>query len=589
MCSVTTGRQGRSCRPTPAGLPLSGRDALFQHMTRSLAVAVLVVVLSACAASGPATDAQDAHYVPGTGYHMVMAEIAAQRSEYAIAVEEYLHAAERSPDPELSQRATAFAFEFGYDAAALRAARRWAQLAPDDASAHLYVTRLLIRRNDVAGALVAAGKALGDPAQRRADDYLLLADELAQEDNARAVTQLLTRLSATAPASPQLDLAIARAAYGSGDFDLALESAYAVLAGENAADLAADASLLVVRALMGQGEEAAAFEHMARLLESAPSLAFELENARLLAAARRHEEALREIDLLQERVGPQPAIRRLRALVSFDAGDGPTAWAECGELLREGEFVDECLFYLGVIAEQQGQPQQAVELYSRVPDGAYRLPAELALLRIVEAHDGADAALRQIEEFAGSYPRLGFETDRLRAGVLQRAGRYEEARVLLDQALTFRPYDRELLLARGTLLEQMGKLEPAIADMSAAVAIAPDDAVALNALGYTLANKTRRIDEAYRLIRRAIEREPDNAAILDSYGWVHYRLGRLAEARSYLQLAYSRFPDPEVAAHLGEVLWQQGDRAKARAIWQEALERAPDNAPLIETMARFPD
>lgn len=560
-------------------------SATTDPRTAHLLVA-LALALAGCATTAPVAGPD---YEPGPSYHAVMAEIAAQRGEYATAAAEYLNVAERSDDPEASRRAAAFAFEYGFDAIALRAARRWARLAPQEASAHLYLARLLVRRNDVAGAAAESASALGPVADRAAEDYQLLAAELAQEDNAAAVTRVLTRLAAGSPPAAALDLAVARAAWRSGDLDLALESAHAALAADTAGDVAADASVLIGRILLAQGKGEAALDHMARLIEAEPSLEMGLEHARMLAALERHTEALQDLDELAGRFGPEPELRRLRALVNLDANEPRAAWEGFGELLRDGEFVDESLYYIGEIAEREARADQAAEVYERVPEGPYLVPAQAALARIAEAREGPDAALARLDQFVAANPRLTTEGRRLRAGVLQRAGRLPEARAELDAVLLDRPADAGVLLARGALLEQIGELAPALADMRAAALILPDDAAALNALGYTLANRTGRHAEAYRLIRRAMELDPGNAAIIDSYGWVLYRKGWLPEARSYLQLAWSQFQDPEVAAHLGEVLWRQGEREQALSLWAEALERNPDSAPLKETMARFRD
>jgi Flp pilus assembly protein TadD len=206
---------------------------------------------------------------------------------------------------------------------------------------------------------------------------------------------------------------------------------------------------------------------------------------------------------------------------------------------------------------------------------------------MAERQGKVEQALTQLAESAGSQPAFAFEVHRQQVAILERAGRSQEALDLLNYDLTYRPYDVELLLSRGALHEKLGQLDPALADLRAAVAVMPDNPLTLNALGYTLANRTGRHTEAYRLIRRALERDPANPAILDSYGWAWYRLGRLPEARSYLQLAYSGLPDPEVAAHLGEVMWEQGEREAARRLWQEALERSPQSEPLRDTMSRF--
>lgn len=545
----------------------------------------LLLLFSGCASTP--TTGNDSAYVPDANYHLLMAEIAARRGAYGTAAGEYVSAAEASDEPESSQRATAFAFEYGFDAYALRAARRWVQLDPTSPSARLYLARLLLRRNDVQGAVAAAEQALQASGQPTDEDYQLLAAELEQEGNAEAVTRALTRLATRAPALGTLRLAIARAALRSGDYDLALESAYAAQADDRVEGVAASASVLIGRILLAMGEGEAAVEHMARLVETDASPDLAVEYARLLATTGRHGEALQILDELAARYGDDPDLRRLQALINLDAGDRLAAWESFGELLREGQFADELLYYLGEVSLQQARPEQAVEFYSRVPDGPYLVPAQAALARITLEREGEGAALARLIEVAGEYPHRAFELNRLRVGLLDRVGRDREALELLDEALGYRPADIELLLARGALLEQMGKLEPALADMAAAVAIAPDDAVALNALGYTLANRTSRHDEAYRLIRRAIERDPGNAAILDSYGWVFYRQDRLPEARSYLALAYSQMFDAEIAAHLGEVMWRQGDHDGARRIWEEARERVPDSVPLRDTMERF--
>jgi tetratricopeptide (TPR) repeat protein len=515
-----------------------------------------------------------------------MAEIAAQRGAQATAATEYLNAAERSADPEVSQRAAEFAYEYGYDAYALRAARRWAQLAPEEAAAQLVIARLLVRRTDVPGATVAAEKALGPPAARTGEDYLMLARELGEEANAEAVTRVMTRLAAVAPDSPELRLGVATAALRSRDFELALAEGRAVLAAGATNELAAETNALIGRALFASGEPEAALEHMRAQYAAAPTADTGLEYASLLATAERSDEALTVLAEVTERDGNSPAVRRLRALVSLNTGDIGTAWEEFSTLAREGEHVDESLVYLAEMSMKQQRFEQSLQLLGRVGSGPWLMTAQDAIARVAEAQDDRETALEIWRRAAERYPEYAFDADRYRAAALQRMGDHEQALAVLNELVSFRPDDGELLLARGALLEQMGRLEPALADMEAVVRLRPDSAVALNALGYTLANRTRRFDEAHALIRRAIEREPGSAAIMDSYGWVLFRQGLVAEARSWLQLAYARFPDPEVAAHLGEVMWQQGERDGARKLWVEALEKAPDSQPLKDTMVR---
>jgi tetratricopeptide (TPR) repeat protein len=556
------------------------RQSIFRGAALALAVAV---VLAGCAGGGRQATHEEPPYIPGSGYHLMMAEIAIQRGSYGTAAEEYLNAAERSDDPELSQRAAEFAFDYGFDGIALRAARRWAGLEPDNTSVHLYLARLYLRRNDLRLALQETERALEPPDQRNDEDYLLLIRELGQESNAAGVTRLLTRLAARSSESPGLQLALAMSALGSGDFDLALESAHAGVSEETAAE----ASQLIARALMARGDANEAMDYLARQIEANPTLQLQLERARVLAAAEKHAEALEELGELATRYPDEPEITRLRGLVSLDAGDTETAWENFTALLTSGQGTYESLFYMAEIAEKAQRYDQALRFYGRIGEGPFLIPAQAAIARLAERSGDPQSALQRLDQFVRDHPRYAADAWQLRAGLLERLGRHEEALETLDDALGGRPDDEALLLGRGALLERSGRLEDALADMRAAVAVAPDSAAALNALGYTLANRTREHDEAYRLVRRALEIEPDSAAILDSLGWVLYRQKRWPEARTYLSLAHSRFPDPEVAAHLGEVMWKQGERDAAMRLWEDALEKSPESAPLKETIARF--
>jgi tetratricopeptide (TPR) repeat protein len=544
----------------------------------------LVLVLAGCAASPVSPPPEEP---AGPAYHQLMAEIAARRGAPATAAAEYVDAAERSDDARLAEQATDYAFSHGFDALALRAARRWTQLDPANPTARLYLARLLVRAHDVAGATAEARAALALPGADGVTDFAQLAAELGEERNAEGVTQVLSRLVALGAEGAPPRLALAAAALRSGDLDLALESAYSAQNSDQAAGMEEEIGLLVARIRMARGEEAGALERLSRLVEADASIEAGMEYARVLATLGRHGEALQALDDLSRRHGDAPGIRRLRALVHLDAGDGAAAWSIIGELIREGEFADELLFFLGDASVKQDRIDQAIEFYQRVPEGDYLLAAQAALVRLVEERDGVDAALEGLRDAAADYPRFVIEFDRLQVALLERAGRVPEALALLDVALAHRPADVELRLNRATLRERSGDLDGALRDMGVAVAIAPDDAAALNAYGYTLTNRTRRHAEAHQLIRRALEREPDSAAILDSYGWVLFRRGRLPEARSYLQFAYSRMPDPEIAAHLGEVMWRQGDVEAARRLWADAREKAPESAPLNETMRRF--
>ena len=471
-----------------------GPTAAIRRAPLAVAALALVAELTGCAARAPG-EATEPQYVPGSDYHLMMAEIATQRGAYPTAVEEYLQAAERTEDDAVARRATEFALDFGFDAFALRAARRWVTVAPDDRLAHRSLARLLLGRDDVDAAAEQAALALGPAEARNDDDYLALAGELGAADNPRGSTRVLTRLRAVSPHSYSLDMAVAASALASGDNDLALDAATGAAAGPS--PIAADA--LAARALTANGDKAAGVERLARDLGPAAGPELRMEYARLLAVADRQSEALQELGQLAERYPNSPDIARLRGLISLDAGDLKTSWEQFGSLLAAGRLVPESLFYLGQIAERQVAYDDALRFYGRVGEGPQLIPALAAMIRIAERNGDTTTAVQLLDEFARDHPRYWLDSLRLRAGLLDRSNHPEAALASLNDALGFRPDDEGLRLARGEILQRMGRLDLALADLNAAVAAAPDSALALNALGYTLANRTGRHAEAYQI------------------------------------------------------------------------------------------
>lgn len=554
------------------------------RQTARLAVscAVAAMLLGGCAGE-PRAAAEEA-YPAGPEYHVLMAEIAMERKDYRAAAQEYLTAAEQSSDAHVARRATEFAFAAGLDAFALRSALRWVQLEPYDPVPNEVLARLNLRRYRLDAALEAAERALGPSEPRRDQDYLALATDLGEEENALYVTRLLARLAAQDPLAPGLQLALGTAALRSGDTALALGAASAALADDPEWP---EARVLRARALLAAGAGDSALEEIETLARAQPGLGIGLERARLTSAAGDVPAAAAQLDDLEREHGAQPEITRMRGFVALAGDDLDGAWDAFNQLLKDGYSVYENLYFLGQIAAERDGPEAAVKLYRRVKAGDYLVPARLAMAAAYRDLGEPDTALAELARFAEEQPRQAFEITAFRAEFLQSLGRYAEALDAFDAALGYRPESPSLLLGRGTVLDSLGRSSAAIRELRRAARIAPDDAAVLNALGYTLANRTRRISEAEPLVRLAFELAPESPAIMDSMGWVRYRQGRLEEARSYLEEAHGLFPDPEVAAHLGEVLWKLGERDRAREIWTDALTRSPDSVPLNETLERF--
>ena len=225
----------------------------------------------------------------------------------------------------------------------------------------------------------------------------------------------------------------------------------------------------------------------------------------------------------------------------------------------------------------------------RVSSGPYLVPAQLASAGNLARSGAAERALEDLARFGRDHPSQALEVLEVRAHLLLSLERPDEALALYDEALRYKPAWVSVLLSRGALHEQQGRVREAVRDLRAAVEVAPDDALALNALGYILANRTAEVREGWRYVRRAYEMQPGSAAIQDSVGWALFRLGRLPEARSHLEEAVDRLPDPEIMGHLAEVNWKLGDRDAAIDLLFAAAVAWPDSRPVRDTAERLLD
>jgi len=552
--------------------------------TRKISSLIMIALLSACA-SAPQQQAQEpaADYRPDASYSMLMAEIALQRKAYLVTAQEYLNAAEQSTDPELAQRATEFAYEYKYDILALGGAQRWLELQPDSLLANEYAGRLYLRRNQLDKALSYWRASLGAGDLSR-DEFLRIGADMAEEENPVGASYVLTRLVNERPDAAGLRMALAYAALRAGAFDLSLASARSV---EVAEPDWIQPQLIIPKALLSMDREYDAFAYLDDALKSRASTTLELEYVRLLSAVGRHEEALRRLLELGKLYGAQPELVRMHGLIAFAAGDLEAAEEDFEQLLSSGNQVYESYFTLGRIAMVRGDYRRAIGYFERIRGSAYLVQAQRSISIAQEALGNDEAALELLQSFAEDYPRYALDLVGSEAQLLYRMGRVDEALALYENASRLRPDLPALMLEYGAMLDLAGRYKEAIDLMERAAEIAPQDSNVLNTLGYTLTNRTRRHDEAYRLIRLALELDPGSAPVIDSMGWVLYRKGRLDEARSYLELALSQLKDPEIMAHLGEVLWVSDEREQALAMWDKGLIDYPDSQPLIETRLRF--
>jgi tetratricopeptide (TPR) repeat protein len=550
-------------------------------------IPVVLLLLGACAGPGPEKPSPD-DLAPDFGqpgearYHLFMAEIALQRELPALAATEYLRASRVSDDPEIAARATRITDAFGTREEALQAAERWAALAPADPHPRQFLVRSHVEAGDVRRATAELAW-LREAAGTDEHPFLPLLGLLADLQDQDAALAALSAVAADDPDDASAAYATAYLALRVEDFERAQEDAARALALDPAWT---DAALLYARSIAAGGRPGEALDWLAARPE-ADDREVRLERAVMLMAAERMDDARALLlEILAEQPDDGDALRALGYLEYFE-GRAEEARAAFAALLETGQHVNDALFYLGGIAEQAGDIEQAAQYYSRIAGGENSVTAQVRLALLMYRMGRPELAINHLELFARRNPGAEIELGAARAELLVRLGLPDDALDVYAEILERHPDEVAILYSRALLNVESGRVEAALEDFSSVLALRPDDPTALNALGYTLADMTDRHDEAYRLIRRAHELEPDSPAILDSMAWVLYRLGRSAEALPYAEQSWEAQQDPEIAAHLGEILWSLGRRDEARDVWLIAIVEAPDSEILLETMGRL--
>ncbi|MGB1465317.1 MAG: tetratricopeptide repeat protein, partial [Alcanivorax nanhaiticus] len=307
---------------------------------------------------------------------------------------------------------------------------------------------------------------------------------------------------------------------------------------------------------------------------------------RMLLASGEVKQAEKQLRIMAERNPDDLDLKFSLALLALEAGATNTAREQLQGLLSLNYRPDDVHLYLAQGEEQQNQLETAIDHYLKV-GGPQAIRARVQAARLMVRQGQPEQAHALLTGLRQQHPEMATSLTLSEAEMYHSNGDAEAALRLLNEALESNPDNTDLRYSRAMMAEKNGDLALLEADLKHILSINPDDASALNALGYTLANLTPRLDEAHTYVSRALALSPDDPAILDSMGWVLYRQGKLKEARNYLRRAYEKFPDPEVAAHYGEVLWVLGAQNQAREIWRDSLNSNPDALHVRETMERL--
>ena len=573
----------------------------------AIAVALALVPAMATAQSRSVPDAgrqAPATVVPteqGAGltaeimYRLLVGDVALQRGDTALAARAYFEAARDTGDARLARRATEIALAARQRGLAAEAARLWAELDPAAERPKQVIAGLagggdgrgfgtdLKAELERALAEAAAGSQLGEA-------FVQLNRMLANEPDKAATFRLVRSLAQPYPNLAEAHFAIALAAYNTGLDDAS--TAAAAIAAANQALVQKpgwEPAVLLKSEILGKQSPERAAEYLVDFLKAEPESKVGLSAlAQVRIQQKRYADALAILDGLWQKDQGNREYQFGMAMLAVQMKDWAKAEALFEELQR-ADYGDDGIveFYLAQIAEETGRYELALERFRAVPDGERGWVAKLRAATVLGKLGRVAEARRYLADLPAVTVQQRVQVRQIEGQILRDAGDNAAAYAVLVQALDAHPDDPDLLYDVAMAAEKLGRIDVAEAKLSRLIELKPTNAHALNALGYTLVDRTPRLAEGLALIERALVLAPDDPFILDSMGWAQFRMGKLDEAEKSLRRAMDERPDPEIAAHLGEVLWAKGERDRAQAVWQSQLKSAPDNAVLLETVRRL--
>ncbi|MBK8120694.1 MAG: tetratricopeptide repeat protein [Sulfuritalea sp.] len=562
-------------------------------MNHSFRCFALVLVLAnvgawAQAPAVPPSPANEGDLLPKqelTGqilYQFLLAEIAAQRGQFSLSASAYLDLAMSTRDPRIVRRATEVAFHARQYDVALEAARLWQSLEPESQQARQMLSTLLLtsgRVEELAGSLA---RDLAAEGPRTGEALIRLVRAFARYPDKLAVQRLFNQLTQPYLGLAEAHLVRAQTAVGVGDAQRASSEIDQALELRPAWELAA----LFKAELLAKGD--AQLDFLKTWLVANPQAQdVRLAYARGLVSEKRYEASRIEFRRLLSANPDNPDMLYAVGILSLQVNDIAEAEQQLKRFVEIGRGdLDPARFYLGQIADEGGRPDDALRWYDQVAAGEHVIPARVRAAQVLLRQNKLDEARERL-----AAARAGESGDiRLlvaEAQLLRDAGRYAEAFAFLANALEMQPDQPDILYETALAAEKLGYVDLVERHLRRLIALKPDSAQAYNALGYSLADRNLRLDEAAQLIDKALSLMPDDPFILDSKGWLLFRQGKPAAALEALQKAYAQKSDPEIAAHIGEVLWVLGRSDEALVVWREAAKVHPTNEMLAATIKRF--
>ena len=517
-------------------------------------------------------------------YKYLLGEVAEQRGDVVLASQLFFDLAKQTRDPRLAERAARSAAFAQQPGIALQAATLWVELDPNSVEAQQASSQMLVASGNLKQAKPHIEKLLAKE-DTRANGFLYLPTLLANQKDKVEVLNSVTEFAKPYPKLPEAHFAVAQAAWAADKPDVAKKSLEAANKLRPGWELAAQ---MQAQMLLKESPDKAINYYKDFLNRYPKANDVRMAYAKLLVSQKKFNEAKPEFVKLVETSNGSPEISAVVGILSLESNDYLMADKYFQQSISSGfKNPDQLHLYLGRSAEGQKEDLKAMGWYDKIQPGDHYLDGRLSAANLIARTKNVDAAIKLLDEVDDLTPEQQILVIQTEANMLNQAKREQEAFELLQKATQNWPGSVEIIYDFAMAAERVGKLDLMEAELRKTMKLKPDFAAAYNALGYSFADRNIKLVEAKNLIETALQLQPGDHYMLDSLGWVHYRLGNLEKAAENLRKAYAVQADPEIAAHLGEVLWKQGKHEEAKKIWASALKEHPENATLVATAKKF--
>ncbi|MFI4926123.1 MAG: tetratricopeptide repeat protein [Burkholderiales bacterium] len=544
-------------------------------------------------AAAPANSGLDAELF----YELLLGELDARSADPGVGFALILDAARKTNDPALYQRAVELAFEARSGDAALQAARAWKQAFPQSRDANRYVLQILVALNKLPESVepLRTELALSAPGDRPAVIAAVARAYVRAADKKEAAATLQKGLADYLD-KPDTGAAawsaVGRLRLAAGDTAGALDAARR---GQAVNPKAEGPVLLALEIMDPKVPEAEAL--VRNYLQGQPLPELRLSYARALLDAQRTSEALQQLEVVTRERSDFPEAWLAQGSLQVQENQLDAAEASLKKYLalaqsqsasdERSRGIAQAYLALAQVEEKRGNYAQANAWLDRIDNAQDLLQAQSRRASILAREGKIEEARKLIRSVPARSPAEARLKGLAEVQLLRDNKQYQAAYDVLGQMAAQDAADPDLLYDQAMLAEKMGHYDDMEKLLRELMVKKPDYQHAYNALGYSLAERNVRLPEAKQLIEKALQFSPGDPFISDSLAWVEYRMGNKADALRILQAAYKERPDPEIAAHLGEVLWSLGQRDQAQVVWREGLLQSPDNETLQATLKRL--